>query len=306
MFRNLLALALLGACSSAALLAADSGPLVLYKKDIRLNTTYAWERWGNFINAAPGDGKEIPYDAARLQARVYAFPSGEIRVINFDKGVRTHNHVNMTDTILYTWSGRRVQFVNDQAAVNRPGDAAFHPKGVFHHGEALETGKGVEFAMYVDQVQPEPQATWIPGSSRPFEPGATWMDNGKVVEVLGAAAAASAANSTAGKPADAVAKVAHYEVRTFDFSPHYITRELRIPRGTTLSMLGNKDRLMFMLDGRVSVSSGSSSWEIAQEDAARAPADQLVTLKALEDARILETYVPPKPTPKTAPKPATR
>ena len=285
-------------CSAALLgpaLGADTVPIVIYKKDVRLTTHFAWERWGNFINATPGDGKEIPYDAARLQARVYAFPSGEIRVINFDKKVRTHDHVNMTDTILYTWTGRRVQFVNDQAAVNRPGDAAFHPKGVFHHGEAIETGKGIEFAMYVDKVQTEPQATWITGASRPFEPAATWLDNGKAQEVLGAAVA------------NTPAQAAHYEVRTFNFSPWYVARELRIPRGASLPMLGPKDRLIFVLDGKVGIASNSGNWELTQEDAARAPADQLLTLKALEDSRILEAYVPAKvpakPAPAEAPKP---
>lgn len=268
---------------TGAALAADNLPLVLYKKDIAINTTYAWERWGNFINAIPGDGKEIPYDAAKLRARVYAFPSGEIRVINFDVGVRTHNHVNMTDTILYTWTGRRVQFVNDQAAINRPGDAAFHPKGVFHHGEALETGKGIEFAMYVDTRQSDPQATWIPASTRPKEPAAVWSESGAIREAVGAAAASAPANAT------------HFDVRTFDFSPHYVARELWVPRGARITMNGTKDRLMFLLAGQVTLSADGKTWQMAVEDAARAPAGQLVTLTALEDSRILEAYVSARP-----------
>ena len=286
MFKPMLPIALVLACGAALSVAqaTGNGPIVILKKDVRLTTTYAWERWGNFINAVPGDGKEIPYDAAKLQARVYAFPSGQIRVINFNQGIRTHNHVNMTDTILYTWTGRRVQFVNDQAEVNRPGDAAFHPKGVFHHGEAIESGQGIEFAMEVDQVQPEPQATWIPSSTRPFEAAATWLDHGKVHEVVAATAAAP----------NVPAQAAHFSVRTFDFSPYYIARELKVPRGASLPMLGNKDRLIFILDGQFSVTGDGQSWELSQQDAMRAAAGQLLTIKALADSRIIEAYVPPR------------
>ena len=49
------------------------------------STEYAWERWGNFINAQAGSSSEIPYDAARLQVKVYTFPTGEIRAIRLKK-----------------------------------------------------------------------------------------------------------------------------------------------------------------------------------------------------------------------------
>ena len=182
--------------------------VVLYKKDITLNTVYAWERWGNFINAVPGDGKEIPYDAARLTVRVYSLPSGEIRVIDFAGGVRTHPHFNMTDTVLYTWTGSRVQFADGKAAVNVPGDAALHPKGVHHHGEALQTGKGIEFVAFVDRQLPDPEVTWKAAASLPMQPMAAWLEGqGTYREVAG------------GAVGTAPPRASRFKARTFDFPP---------------------------------------------------------------------------------------
>lgn len=267
--------------SSAWAAAPEGGVPVIYKKDVVLHTVYAWERWGNFINAAPGDGKEIPYDAAKLKARVYAFPSGQIRVIEFDRGVRTHDHVNMTDTVLYTWTGRRVLFANGDAAIAGPGDASFHPKGVFHHGEALEGGYGIEFAMEVDHTWPDPQPVWGPRESRPTEPAAVWLDHGKVLEAYGASAASA--------PADA----AHFEARVFDFPPYYTARELHIPRGVSLPIQSAKDRLMLLLAGHATVALDGRSWPVGPEDAVRAPAGRRMTMEATDDCKIIETDVPP-------------
>lgn len=49
-------------------------------------------------------------------------------MIEFDKDVRTHDHVNMTDTTLYTCKVKRVLIANNEAAIAGPGDASFHPK----------------------------------------------------------------------------------------------------------------------------------------------------------------------------------
>lgn len=241
-------------------LGAQPDPVVLYRKDIPYRSVYAWERWGNFINAQPGDGKEIPYDAAKLAVRVYAFPSGEIRVIDFRSGVRTHPHINMTDTILYTWTGRRVQFGNGQAEQNRPGDAAFHPRGVFHHGEALETGKGIEFATYVDKVAPDPQVTWITAEARPMR-------------AVGPGVAE----------------------RRFDFGT-YVTREIHLSKGAKLTLDTVANQLLFVLSGRILVSAGGSAgsqnFEVAAEDAAHARAGAPFNIVALEAAQVLTSSVP--------------
>ncbi len=264
--------------------------VVLQRKDIPLITVYAWERWGNFINALPGDGKEIPYDAARLTVRVYTLPSGEIRVIDFQGGVRTHPHVNMTDTILYTWTGSRVQFADGKAAITLPGDAALHPRGVHHHGEALQTGKGIEFVAFVAGRLPDPQVTWNSAATRPMRPIAAWLEDRGAYREAGGAAVSTA-------PASA----ARFEARTFDFPP-YVTREYRVAKGTTLPLDFRVNQLVFVTAGRARVSSGGSSHEVAAEDAANVRIGVPFTIEALEDLAFLTSSIPPG----TPPPPAFR
>ena len=233
--------------------------VVRYARETPAATVYAWERWGNFINAVPGDGKEIPYDAAKLKARVFAFPAGEIRVIEFNAPVRTHNHVNMTDTILYTWSGRRVQFVNNQAEHNRPGDAAFHPRGVFHHGEAIETGKGVEFAMFTDKVRPNPEAHWRFAKDTPLQ--------------------------------SVAAGAARFQARIFNFPP-YAASELILTKGTAIPLDVSKQQMLIVLAGTVTVSTAGQTYELGVEDTAYAKPGEAFTLRATADARVLTCTVP--------------
>ena len=273
-------------------------PVVLFKKDLALNTVYAWERWGNFINAVPGDGKEIPYDAAKLTVRVYTLPSGEIRVIDFRGGVRTHPHVNMTDTVLYTWTGRRVQFANSQAALNGPGDAALHPKGVFHHGEALETGKGIEFVAFVARQRPDPQVTWTTAASRPMQPMVAWLEGEATYrEAIEGTGAGTVAGAGSGIPAGA----ARFEARSFEFPP-YLTREYRIAKGTTVPLDSRSDQLVFVSSGRAGVSTGGKRYELGAEDAAQVRAGSPFLLQALEDLVVVTSSIPPG----TPPPPAFR
>jgi quercetin dioxygenase-like cupin family protein len=282
MWQKRLSLVICAVAWAGAAFAAPVGmPVVLQKKVIPLHTVYAWERWGNFINAVPGDGKDIPYDAARLTVRVFTLPSGEIRVIDFAGGVRTHPHFNMTDTILYTWTGSRVQFADGKAAVTVPGDAALHPKGVYHHGEALQTGKGIEFVAFVAARLPDPQVTWKPAASLPMMPMAAWMEGRGTYRELAGDAVGTA-------PAGA----ARFEARTFDFPP-YVTREYRVAKGTVLPLDSRANQLVYVTAGRARVSTEGVSDEVATEDAAHVRAGVPFTVEALEDLVLLTSSIPP-------------
>ncbi|HEU0103466.1 MAG TPA: hypothetical protein VFR07_14200 [Mycobacteriales bacterium] len=255
-------------------------PDVRLARDSPLLTVYAWERWGNFINTLPGSDVEIPYDAARLQVKLYPYPAGEIRVLRFHPDVRTHDHVNKTDTILYEWTARRVQFANHDAAVCDPGDLAFHPKGVFHHGEVLTPGLAVEFAMEATTTLPDPTATWLASSAMPFEPAAAWSGPGGVVEVLGPHAERAAQAS------------ARYEVRGVQLGP-YVVREVRLPRGTVQPVCPpDADLLWIVLSGRLRLAVHGQSHELGVEDTGWAPRGTAVTREALEDVVLLEALIP--------------
>lgn len=283
------------ACAATVLLSAspamstgetgqpETAPVILHQ-DVPLYTVYAWERWGNFINAQPGGKTEIPYDAARLQVKVYTFPTGEIRAIRFPKGVRTHRHVNLTDTILYGWQSHRVQFVNDIATIAGPGDFALHQKGVFHSGEEIRRGDGIdlEFAMNIDGIHNDPTGFWSLAKDHPIQPAASWMDKGQYVEAVGDAAAQA--------PADA----ARYTIRSAPF-PDYPAREVRLTKGTIIpSRDMAKDRLMFVLSGKLKITANGKDYLLISEDAARAERGKDFRIEALEDAMFVQAFVPPE------------
>lgn len=272
--------------------AAEANPAsgfapVIFHRDVPLYTVYAWERWGNFINAQAGSNVEIPYDAARLQVKVYTFPTGEIRAIRFPNAVRTHRHINKTDTVLYSWQAHRVQFVDDRAVLAEPGDFALHQKGVYHSGEEIRRGGGIdlEFAVNIDGVHNDPQGFWSLAKDHPVLPAASWLDGGRYREAIGSEAATA--------PAGAV----RYQVRIADL-PDYPTREVRIAKGSVLASRDTeRDRLFFILSGRVKVTTDRGSYMLEPEDTARAVRGSDFSVEALDDAMWVQASVPPaKPT----------
>lgn len=259
-------------------------PVILHK-DVPLYTVYAWERWGNFINAQAGSSTEIPYDAARLQVKVYTFPTAEVRAIRFGNGVRTHRHINKTDTVLYSWQTHRVHFVDDQAVVVGPGDFALHQKGVYHSGEEIRRGGGIdlEFAVNVAGIHNDPAGYWSLAKDHPVVPAAAWIEGGRASEAIGDAAASAPAGA------------ANYRVRLADL-PDFPAREVYLPKGVTLPVREtDRDRILFVLSGSVRFRVGDKDYLLGPEDAARAERGKTVTITALEDTMWAQALVPPAP-----------
>lgn len=283
--RALAPILLVAIVTTAASAAPDPSPpkTVIMHQDVPLYDVYAWERWGNFINAEAGSKTEIPYDAAHLQVKVYTFPTGEIRAIRFPNGVRTHRHINQTDTVLYGWQARRVQFVNDMATLAGPGDFALHQKGVLHSGEEIRRGGGIdlEFAVTIPGRHNDPTAYWSLAREHPVQPAATWRTNGRYVEAIGTAAAAA--------PADA----ARYRVRLADL-PGFPAREVYLTKGATIpSRDPDSDRLMFVLSGKLRVTAAGATHTLVSEDAARAERGKDFLIEAVEDTMFVQTAVAP-------------
>lgn len=257
---------------------------VIRHQDVPLYTIYAWERWGNFINAQAGSSTDIPYDAARLQVKVYSFPTGEIRAIRFPNGVRTHRHINKTDTILYGWQAHRVQFVDDKAVVAGPGDFALHEKGVYHAGEEMRRGGGIdlEFAMNIEGIHNDPGGYWSMAQDHPVQPAASWMDGGNYVERIGPAAASAPAGA------------ARYQVRIAKLA-NYSARETYLAKGTVIASRDmDMDRLMFILSGKIKVVVNGKDYLLVSEDATRAVRGQDFRVEALEDSMFAQAFVPPE------------
>ena len=202
-----------------------------------------------------GDG-QAAYDAAAMHAKLYRFAVGEIRVIRFMKGVRTPPMVNPIDTLIYTVSGRRVWFVNDQARESVPGDSEFHPKGVEHHAEALEEGIGMEFVFASGDADPAARGVWKPGKDQPL--------------------------SDAG-PA---------KLRLFDYGALSI-RELSLAKGAGAIQDANAGgRLLFVLSGTLALTAGDRAYALRAHDAASLTPGEAVTIEATDDCVWLEAPFP--------------
>lgn len=288
-------LALLGAAvalSGSSVLAAPGGAPtqapkdVIRHQDVPLFEVYAWERWGNFINVAAGTpGKEIPYDAAHLAVKVYTFPTGEIRAIRFGNGVRTHRHINQTDTILYSWQTHRVHFVNDLATVTEPGDFALHEKGVYHSGEEIRRGGGIdlEFALNYSGVHNDPTGYWSLKRDHPVQIAASWMTASGPVETIGESANTAPSSAT------------RYNVRVAQL-PAYAAREVYLPAGAKLTYHDmDHDRLLFILSGHVKVTVHERTYTLESEDSARATRGETFEITATDDCKWAEAWVPPLP-----------
>lgn len=289
MMRTLLFAVALGLCTMSPALtqttkpATPLAPVVIRAADVPLYDVYAWERWGNFINAQAGSKTEIPYDAARLQVKVYSYPTGEVRAIRFNNAVRTHRHINMTDTILYSWQARRVQFVNNMAVLAEPGDFAYHQKGVDHSGEEIRRGGGIdlEFAVNNPGRHNDPTGYWSFARDQAIQPAALWTEGGKTVETIGNAAA------------QAPSAAARYRVRIAPFD-RYPAREVYLDRGTVLASRDpDKDRLLFVLSGKLTITVGGTDYRIGPEDTARAERGTEFKITADQDSKFVQTSVPP-------------
>ncbi len=253
-------------------------PSVRSTSDTALQVFFAWERWGNFINARPGDGQEIPYDAARLEVKVYPHALGEVRVLRFPK-TRTHDHVNKTDTILYEWTARRVQFVGDDAAVCAPGNISLHPKGVFHHGETLTPGLAVEFAFEVDDPVPNPKPTFVPPEEAPWVDAAWWCDDSRLVDVDLVAGEALPGGATP------------YRRRTVK-AGRYVVREVSLASGAAIwDPQATTGRLIVVLSGQVEVAGSDGPVVLGVEDNACFDTGSFAEYRALGEATVLEAIV---------------
>ena len=284
-----------GPAAALCLIAAAPAPLptpapaptqvVIHHQDVPLNTVYAWERWGNFINAQAGSSTEIPYDAARLQVKVYTFPTGEVRAIRFANGVRTHRHINKTDTILYSWQAHRVHFVENLAAVTGPGDFALHQKGVYHSGEEIRRGGGIdlEFAIPFQGVHNDPSGYWSMAGDNPVQAAASWAAQGKVIEAYGDAAAMAPATAP------------RYRVRIARL-PDYSAREVYLAPGTILPLRDdNHDRLFFVLSGHIRLTTAGTEHTLESEDAARVERGTDARIESIDEVKFVEAAAPPLP-----------
>jgi quercetin dioxygenase-like cupin family protein len=259
---------------------APQSTVVIHNDKTPLITVFAWERNGEFLNAWPGDGKEVPYDAARNQVKLFRFKAGDVRELHFAKGSRTHPHFSREDIITYGVTARRVQITNEQSFQNEPGDASFQPNGVNHHGETLVGGVAIEMA-FPGTKWADPQAKWVSGRNVPLQPVAAWREKGRTIEVVGPAAR------------KAPARAVRFSRKTFRLTPPYVLEEIHLPKGArTPPAMRDTDLLLYVVKGEVRVNVDGPGEVAVSGDAARAPSGTSLSLEALEDTVLVQAAAP--------------
>lgn len=284
----LVAAVLPGAAASQAKLAeaetAVTEKLVVHRAERPVFTVYEWvDGLGGRFTAWAGDGQTPPSYATRIQARVFSFPTGQLRELTFQKHTQiSPNHVIVCDDVTYAVSGHYVQFINEDGVIdNRAGDVALHPTGVHHNSIALEAGTRLEFAF-----DPKPgigkTAVAMPRTATPLRPAVETVSQG----VRHVTFASESQGHGEGRFAE----------RVFSL-PGYILVEAHYPRGERAPAFRvSGERIVYVLEGRLKISTGAEDAEVVQGDSYREVAGQMMQREALEDTTTVEINASSAPT----------
>ena len=252
---------------------------VVHRTEVPQLIVRSWERNGEFTSAWPGEKKEVPYDAAEIHLRRFAYPGIDIREIFLPTDTRTSNHQGYEDIVFYQLDGERVQFVEGASRHTSPGDVAFHPSGAYHYTVQITGGTFVEFALQRPKI--EGHAIWIPQFDVRLLDTAEWMENGKLVVAQTKALAA------------APAAASKYKVRAF-YVPGYRFLEYHLPKGAKLPERASvTDDLFYVVQGALKVSVGGTKAEVVSGDTMRAPAGKPYSFEASEGTVLTMIHIPP-------------
>ena len=244
---------------------------IIHERDLKHLEVWEWERDGVQHNAWAGDGQTAPYDAVKIDARLYNFPSGQLRKLYFEKGARTPWHLSKDQDLIFYYTLRQVEFVDDQVVIDAPGDVSMHPSGVMHHSEVLQAGPRLEFA-FAPQGKSGKDLIALPGREMTLHEATESVEGGHRVV-------------TYGKTDKAGAK---FTAKLFQF-PGYLLVEAHLPKGETLPVHKNADeKLLYVLEGRLKVTSDTATDEVGPGDMVRQIAGRPFAREALEDSVVLE------------------
>jgi quercetin dioxygenase-like cupin family protein len=249
-----------------------SGRLILLDRETPQLVVHEWERDGQQENAWPGDGKIPPYDAARIGLKLFSFPTGQLRVIEFESGCRTPWHLNKhQDALFYGVTATQVEFVNQAVHLAHPGDASIHPEGTMHHSETITGGIRAEFA-FVPQGKSGRDLVAIPGRDLTLHHITEWVQADRKRTVFGPS------DHEGGK----------FRAKLFQL-PAYAILEAHYPAGLCLPPHRNDDeKIAYVISGRYLVTSGNEKAELGPGDAFRMAADTVFARHVLEAGVVIE------------------
>jgi quercetin dioxygenase-like cupin family protein len=245
--------------------------LIVRGADLPTFTVYEWERDGVHHNAWPGDATPPPPDAARIELKLYTFPTGQLRKLYFGPGQRTPPHLNMDDIILYSLGTRQLEVADGDQFIAHPGDATLHPAGVSHYSQTITPGWRCEFAFKA-QGRSGLDAVALSGQDRAVHDATERVEGGRRVVTYG----------------DAGTIGAHFAVRMYQF-PGYQLIEQRLPKGETLPDNDPaEERLLYVVSGSLSVRSGEEQSVVGPGDMIRVSPGHRFARTALADSVVLD------------------
>jgi quercetin dioxygenase-like cupin family protein len=264
---------------------ADPGKLILHARDIETLTVYEWEENGVQQNAFGDEDVPIPYGAAKIELQLYNFPTCQLRKIFFPPRTRTPWHPNHDDIILYSVDAHQVEFVGTQSFHARPGDATLHPVGVDHHSETLVPGWRLEFAFEAQPGRCGRDLIALPAQGMIDHEVTEWVEDGARHHVVGPGARVGG----------------RYLARMFHF-PVYTMHQCQYAAGSALELHVNAtERLLYVLDGRLRITSDTVTDILERDSMARIPAGKAFAREALTGCTVLELdgQKAPRPYPRT-------
>ena len=244
--------------------------MIIRDADVTPVVVYEWETGGVQHNGWGENAKGVPEGAIKLTLKLFNFPTGQLRKLYFGEGGRTPVHLNHDDIILYSLGTSQVEVVGREVFASHPGDASLHPAGVMHYSQTVAPGWRGEFAFKAQGkagLDPVPLA----GRDKPLHAVSEWVD-GSVRKF---------AYDAKDRPVTSTARV-------FSF-PGYELIEAHLPRGATLpAYTPDAERLLYVVSGRLKVTSGNESGVVGAGDMVRVAKGQRFARETLDDAVVLD------------------
>jgi len=253
-----------------------TGQMILYNRDAIHLIVHEWERDGVQNVAWPDDGQIPPYDACRIGLKLFNYPTGQLRLIDFEKGARTPWHLNAhQDALFYGLDATQIEFVDEAIHHAHPGDASIHPEGVQHHSETIIGGVRVEFG-FAPQGKSGHDLVAISGRDMGLHVVHEWVEDDRKKRLFRAPAAEVPANGLS------------YKAKLFQL-PAYAILEAHYGAGTVLPLHTNEaEKIVYVIKGRMTVTTGTESGELGAGDVFRMAAGKPFRRETLTSCVVIE------------------
>jgi quercetin dioxygenase-like cupin family protein len=229
--------------------------------------------------------EKAPANAARFEAKLYNFPSGNFRRMTYKAGGPVlHQITHETEIYILAGSATLSPFPGfpGKPMTIRAGDALFLPAGIISNPKASE-----DFVMlqgFVNRTVREAKSAIITSRQATTAQFAEWQADGKDIR--------------AETPAEIrkAPKTAHrITTRRYQFDGNAILAVTLSGGRSNTTMRQGDDQLVYVVSGRVRRTEGDQTFELAPGDAARQKIGNSGHWEPLEQTLVIATPAPLKP-----------